>query len=128
MKNLIKLVRIASKESFIKLRNLWEIKCNSLWKNFKVTNLFLRHISWSSKWRKIKDIIERLSSISLIEKIAEKWILVETRKNPIIEWYRYEYSYKIKLNIKNIDFFIILWDRKTWETILISVFLNYLKQ
>jgi hypothetical protein len=34
--------------------------------------LFLKHISGSSKNRKLKDIIERLSSINLIEEISEK--------------------------------------------------------
>jgi len=126
MKNLVKLVRLSSKEAFKKLRASWEIYCKAIDKNFSVTNLFLKHISWSSKNRKIKDIIERLSSVNLIEKIALEWKLTEERIEPIIEWHVYEKSYKINFEISKIDFFIILWERKEWEIVLISVFLNYL--
>jgi len=127
MKNLVKLVRLSSKEAFKKLRDSWKIYCNAIWKNFSITNLFLKHISWSSKNRKIKDIIERLSSINLIEKISLDWELVEERNQPVISWYTYKKSYKINLEISKIDFFIILWERVNWDIILISVFLNYLE-
>jgi hypothetical protein len=127
MQKLVELVRVSSKETFIKLRSVWEINCNSLNKNFKVTNLFLRHISWSSKWRVIKDVIERLSSISLIEKIANNWKLIETRKNINIEKLNYSFSYKINLTIRKLDFFIILAEKSNWNIILISVFMNYLE-
>jgi len=127
MKKLVKLIRLSSKKAFIKLRNIWDISCIDLNKNFSVTNLFLKHISWSSKNRKIRDIIERLSSINLIEEISEKWKLTETRLEPKIEWYIYKCSYKINLKIWEIDFFMILWERINWEIILISVFLNYLE-
>ena len=127
MKKLVKLVRLSSKESFKRLRDLGEIKCNAINKNFKVTNLFLRHISWSSKNRRIRDIIERLTSINLIEKVSSKWKLIETRKKPIIEKYEYKKSYKIKLKISNINFYLILAERFEWEVILISVFINFLE-
>jgi len=81
MKKLVKLIRLSSKEAFRKLRNLWEIYSINLWKSFTVSNLFLNHISWSSKNREISDIIERLSSINLVELVSEKWELVETREN-----------------------------------------------
>ncbi len=127
MQKLVALIRLSSKEAFKKLRSIWNIKCVCLNKNFTVTNLFLRHISWGSKNRKLRDIIERLSSINLIEKISKDWILTERRKSPKIEWYIYKYSYRINLLIWKIDFFIILWERNTWEIVLISVFLNYLE-
>ncbi len=127
MKKLVKLVRIASKESFIKLRKLWEIKCNSIDNNFQVTNLFLRHISWNATKRWITEIIHRLTAISLIEKISKEWILVETRENIKIEKFNYRKSYKIKFTIKNIDFFIILAEKYNWQLVLISVFLNFLE-
>ena len=127
MKKLIKLVRLSSKKAFLKLRNIWNIYCPDLNKDFNITNLFLKHISWSSKNRKIRDVIERLSCINLIEEISERWKLIETRIEPQIEWYIYKHSYKINLTIKNIDFFMILWERKNWEIILISIFLNYLE-
>ena len=126
MKKLVKLIRVSSKESFKKLRSLWNIYCWWIDKNFIVTNIFFRHISGSSKSRTLKNIIERLSSVNLIEKIARNWNLVEIREKPIIEWYEYNKSYKINLEISKIDFFIILWERKSWEIILISVFMNYL--
>ena len=127
MKKLKQLIKISSKEIFYKLRNLWEIECNSINKNFKVTWLFYRHISWSRKRRTIREIIERLSSISLIEKIAKNWKLIETRNNVKIEKFNYKISYKISLKIKKINFFIILAEKNNWKLILISVFINYLQ-
>lgn len=127
MKQLVKLVRLSSKEAFKKLRSSKKIYCKDLNKTFKVTNLFLRHISWRSKNRELRDVIERLSSINLIEKIWNEWDLIEVRDNIVIEWYKkFDKSYKIKLITSNIEFFIILWEKSTSEVILISVFLNYL--
>ena len=127
MKQLIKLVRISSKESFKKLRDVWKIYCTELDIHFKVTWLFLRHISWNTKSRVLKDIIERLSSVSLIERIWKDWILVETRVDPKIEKKNYNFSYKINLMIEKIDFFIVLAKKANWEVILISVFINYIE-
>ncbi len=128
MQKLVKLVRLSSKEAFIKLRDLWYIYCKDLDKSFKVTNLFLNHISWSSKNREINDIIERLSSINLIEKISCFWRLVEIRKDIIIENRRFfQQTFKIKYRINKFDFSIILWEKNGWEIILISIFLNYLE-
>ena len=128
MNNLVKLVRLSSKEAFLKLRNLWEINCYAIWKTFSVTNLFFRHISWSTIKRSLKEIIERLSSINLIEKISCNWELVETRYNIIVEKKnRFKKSYKIKYNFSDIDFFIVLWKKYNNKIILISIFINYLE-
>ena len=128
MEKIVKLIRISSKEAFKKLRNVWEIECKDIWKSFKITNLFLRHISWITKNRGLRSIIERLSSINLIELISFEWKLVEKRENIIIEWYKkFNKSYKIRLIIWKIEFFIILWEKVDWNIILISVFLNYLE-
>jgi len=128
MQKLKQLVKISSKEIFYKLRDLWEIKCSSIDKNFKVTWLFYRHISGKSRNRVVRDIIERLSSISLIEKIAKEWKLIETRYEVTVEKTRFfRKTYKIFFNIEKIDFFIILWEKIDWKIILISVFLNYLE-
>ncbi len=129
MKKIVKLVRLSSKEAFIKLRNIWEIECTGIWKSFKVTNLFLRHISWWATKRSIKDIIKRLTSVNLIEKISRNWKLVEVRENIIVEKKRkFKKSYKIKYRIKDIEFFIVLWEKENWDIILISVFLNFLEK
>ena len=127
MQKLKQLVKISSKEIFYKLRDLWEIKCNSIDKNFKVTWLFLRHISWISRNRVIRDIVERLSSVSLVEKIAKNWDLIEIRNKIQIEKFNYKKSYKIRLKIENIDFYLILAEKNNWTIILISIFLNYLE-
>jgi len=128
MKKLVKLIRLSSKEAFKKLRNLWKIKCYAIDNSFEVTNLFLRHISGNATKRWIKEITYRLSSINLIEKIAMKWKLVETRKNIIIEWKRkFWKSYKIRYIQSKIEFFIVLWQKENWTIILISVFLNFLE-
>jgi hypothetical protein len=128
MKKIVKLVRLSSKEAFLKLRSIWEINCYAIWKKFKVTNLFLNHISWNRKNRSFRDVIQRLSSINLIEKISINWELVEKRNNIIIEWNKeFKFSYKIKYTKQEMEFFIVLWEKKSWEIILISVFLNYLE-
>ncbi len=127
MKKIVKLVRLSSKEAFLKLRNLWEINCYAIWKSFRVTNLFLKHISWTAKNRQLREIIERLSSINLIEKISCNWELVETREYIKIEWKNFKKSYKIRFIKQNIEFFIVLWEKENLKIILISVFLNYLE-
>jgi hypothetical protein len=128
MKKIVKLVRLSSKEAFLKLRNLWEINCYAIWKKFKITNLFFRHISWNAVKRNLREIIERLSSINLIEKISCNWKLVETRYNIIVEKKNnFLKSYKIKYSFSDIDFFIVLWEKDNNEIILISVFINYIK-
>lgn len=128
-KKLVKLVRLSSKEAFLKLRNIWPIFCLAINKNFEVTNLFLRHISGNATKRWIEEIIYRLTSINLIEKISENWDLIETRENIIIEWHRkFKKSYKINYKISDIDFFLILWEKEDWKIILISVFLNFLEK
>ncbi len=130
MKDIIKIVRIASKEWFKKLKKTWPLFCSSLNKNFVITNIFLRHISWNTaKKRKLKEIINRLSSISLIEKVALKWDLIETRNDVIVEKTSfYKHTYKIWLNISSVEFFIVLWEKKDWKIVLISTFSNILKK
>lgn len=126
MKKLVKLVRLSSKEAFLKLRNIWPIYCSVIKNNFEVTNLFLRHISWSSKNREIYDVIERLSCISLIEKISFNSSLVEIRENVTIENKRFfKKTFKVKSSLKDFDFFLILWEKENWKIILISIFLNF---
>ena len=126
MKNMVKLVRVSSKEAFNRLRSTGKIYCKDIDKYFEVTNLFLRHISWNATKRSLWEIIQRLSSINLIEKISFEWKLVEKRKNVVIEWKRkFDMSYKIRLDISDIEFFIILWEKKDKKLILISIFLNF---
>jgi len=66
MERLVKIVRMSSKVAFINLRDLCPIFCSCLWENIRVTNIFLRHVSWSSKKRNIFDIVKRLSTINLV--------------------------------------------------------------
>jgi len=107
---------------------LWEINCYAIWKKFGVTNLFLNHISWNRKNRSFRDVIERLSSVNLVEKISINGELVEKRNNVIIEWNKnFKFSYKIKYIKQKIEFFIVLGEKENWKIILISIFLNYLE-
>jgi len=130
MKDLFRVVSISSKEWFKNLRNKCPLFCESLNKNFVITNIFLRHISWNTvKKRELKEIISRLSSISLIEKIAIEWKIVEIRKEVVVERKSfYNTTYKIWLKIKNIIFYIVLWEKKDWKIILISTFSNILNK
>ncbi len=128
MKKLIKLVRLSSKEVFRKLQSLGDIYCEWIWKSFRVTNLFLRHISGSSKKREFEDIIERLSCISLIEKIAIDWKIVEERTDVTVDKKRFfRKTYKIKSQMKDFEFYIVLGEKKDGWIILISVFFDFLE-
>ncbi len=128
MKKLVKLVRLSSKEAFKKLRNNWEIECDCIWRSFSVTNLFLKHISWSSKKREIDDIVERLSCINLVEKISNNWQLIEERENITIDKKRFfQKTYKVKIVLKEFEFFLVLWEKKDNSIILISIFFNFLE-
>jgi hypothetical protein len=126
MKRLIKIVSISAKQWFKNLREKWPIYCKSIDKNFEITNLYLRHISWNTvKKRETKEIIERLSMINLIEKISKKWELVETREEVKIEKFIYKFSYKVSLKLNNFTFKIVLWEKINWWIVLISSFVNY---
>lgn len=112
MKHIVKLVRLSSKEAFVKLRNVGEIYCGALDKSFVVTNLFLRHISGSSKNRKIEDIISRLSCVTLIDRIGKESIFIEQRENVIIEGKRkFVKTFKVKAIIKDFEFFLVLGEK-----------------
>ena len=125
MKKIIKIIRISWKEWFKNLRDKWPIYCKAINCNFTVSNLFLNHISWSSKKRKLRDIIERLSSINLVEKVWLNWILLEERWDVIVENKRkFIKTFKIVYEISKIDFFLVLWEKKDWKIVLISTFLN----
>ncbi len=127
MKHFVKLIRLSSKEAFLKLRSLGKIHCKAIEKDFIVTNLFLRHISWSSKNREIHDIIERLSCINLIEKIWAESVLIDTRENVIIDGKKkFQKTFKVKTQMKDFEFFLVLWEKSSQEIILISVFFNFL--
>ena len=126
MKKLVKIIRISAKEWFKKLRKEWLIYCSAINKKFSIWNIFLNHISWSSiKKRSIREIIERLSIINLVEGIALEWVVVEERGNLIFEKTKYFVkSYKILLEIRWVKFYLIIWEKKNWDTVLISCFLK----
>jgi len=124
MKKLIQIIRISSKEWFSKLKNKSPIFSDKLSKNIYITHTFYNHISWYKKVRPIREIIERLSIINLIEKIIKIWEITEIRENQKFEKSLFfKKTYKIVLNIKNIDFKIIVWEKKNWKIIALSCFI-----
>ena len=124
MKKLIRIIRLASKESIKDLKNKNPIYCESLQKYFIVTNILYHHILWYKKSRANREIIERLSLINLVYKIAKEWILKETRENWVFEWEIFNNTYKIVLRNWWINFNIILWEKKNWKIILLSCFVT----
>ncbi len=124
MKNTVKIIRVIAKEKFKELKNKWDIFCNWISSNIKITNLFFRHISGNAKQRSITEIINRLASIYILYKILNKWYLEETRTNVLIEKKNYMKSYRICLIISNIRFYLIIAKNHKEENILISIFAN----
>ncbi len=122
MKKLIRILRLSSKEAIKDLKFKNPIYCNSLEKNFSVTNTFYQHILWYKKSRINREIIERLSLINLVAKIANEWKLKEIRENWVFEWEVFDNTFKIILKNWWIIFNIILWEKKTWKIILLSCF------
>ena len=122
MDNLIKIVKIASKSSFKNLKKSVPYFCTILNKPIFVTNIFYKHISWYSKNRKIKEIIERLSIISLIEEIALEWDIFQIKEDVFYEKSHFVKSYKISYKIENIYFLIIVWEKNNWKLTLLSCF------
>lgn len=121
MKEISKLTEISAKKSFKLLREKWSYFCTELNSEIFITNLFFRHISWSSKKRKTKEKIKRLLIIPLVDEILEKWKLTETRN---LEW---DIFYKIFLEIKDMDFFLIILEKKWKNKRLLSSFVNQKK-
>ena len=123
MKKLIRILRLSSKEAIKDLKAKNPIYCNTLEKNFNVTNIFYQHILWYKKSRPNRETIERLSLINLIVKISKEWKLKETRKNWIFEWEVFKNTYKIILKIWWINFNMILWEKMNSNIILLSCFI-----
>ena len=125
MQNIVKLVKLSSKEAFIQLRNWWSIFCDSLNRDCAVTKIFYKHISWERKNRKIKEVIKRLSCISLIKKILSEWILTEERWENKVDWKYFQKFFRIYLKIEDMDFFLIIWEKVNLRLTLISVFIEF---
>jgi len=121
MKEISKLTEISAKKSFKLLREKWSYFCTELDSEISITNIYYRHISWSSKNRKTKEKIKRLLIIPLIPEILEKWTLSETRN---LEW---DIFYKIFLKIKDMDFFLIILEKEWKHKKLLSSFVNQKK-
>jgi len=124
MKKLIRIVRLSSREWIKELKKKNPILCNALEKDFSVTNTFYQHILWYQKSRPNREVIERLSLINLIVKIASEWKLKETRENWKYELEIYNFTYKISLKIWWLVFHIILWEQKSNKLILLSCFVT----
>ena len=125
MENLIKIIKIASKSSFKNLKKNAPYNCTILNKPIFVSNIFYKHISWYSKNRKIEEIIERLSIMSLIEEIALEWDIFQTRENTTYEKYDfYKTTYKISYLKEWFYFIILIWEKWNWKLVLLSCFVK----
>jgi len=123
MKKLIRILRLSSKEAIKDLKSKNPIYCNSLEKDFSVTNTFYQHILWYKKSRTNREIIERLSLINLVVKIAKEWKLKEIRENQIFENKIFlKKTYKIIYKNWWINFNLILWEKEDETIILLSCF------
>jgi len=122
MEQLIKIVKISSKSSFNILKKNAPYFCTILDKNIFVTNKFYKHISWYSRNRKIEEIIERLSIISLIEEIALSWNIFQTKEDTFYEKMHFIKTYKLSYKIEDIYFIILVWEKDSWKLILLSCF------
>jgi len=124
MIDVIKIVRISVKRSFLKLRKESPLFCNSIWKKIEISNIYFNHINWEAKKRKIKEIILRLSIINLVDEILEKWFLYEKRSRENENFIYYEIQYKLEWEI----FCLILSEnKKSSKVTLLSWFIKYKK-
>jgi hypothetical protein len=80
MKKLLPLVKISAKRIFKSLRSKAPIFCPSIKQPINIGKLFLNHISYARR-REIRDIIERLIMLSLVEEIIEEGKCIETRQS-----------------------------------------------
>ncbi len=125
MEDLIRIIKIASKSSFKSLKKNAPYNCTVLNKPIFITNIFYKHISWYSKNRKIEEIIERLSIMSLIEEIALEWDVFQTRENTTYEKYDfYKTTYKISYFKEWFYFIILIWKKGNWKLVLLSCFVK----
>lgn len=124
MTDVIKIIRISIKRSFLKLRNDSPLFCKAIWKNIWISNIYFNHINWEAKKRKLKEIILRLSIINIIDEILEKWFLYEKRSRKNENFIYYEIQYEIEWEI----FCLILSEnKKSSKIILLSWFIKYKK-
>ena len=128
MEEIIKITRISTKESFNILRENWPYFCEELKNKVEITNLYLKHISWESWKRKVKEIILRLLIIPLVWKILRNWKIKEERIWVKIEWREYKKAFKISLEIKNEFFSLIIAKRLNDKLVLISSFIDFKKK
>jgi len=123
MKSLHQVLKISAKESFKTLRKYGPYSCKSLSQDIYVTNVFWNHINFS-KERSIREIIERLSIIPLLEKILKEGKCVKTIED------RHLIFYRITLTIKHLSFSVICKYNKKEKghNILLSCFIDIQKK
>ena len=122
MDHILRVIRISSKKWFKLLKERSPYICNKIENNVKITNIFLKHISWYKKPREIKEIIIRLWMMNLIEDILQNWNIVEKRDNVKYEWKIFTETYKISYLEKWIYFIVIIWKKDEWDYILLSCY------
>lgn len=123
MKSLHQVLKISAKESFKTLRKHGPYFCESLSQNIYITNLFWNHINFS-KERSIREIVERLSIIPLIERVLQEGQCVKTTED------RHLIFYRITLTIKHLSFPVICkYNKKErGHNILLSCFIDIQKK
>ena len=128
MENILKIIRISSNKWFKILRKNSPYFCKSLDNEVVVTRIFQNHISWYTKSRVNREIIERLSILNIIEDIFEKWNIINKREKWIFEWKEYKNTYKISLKIKYFYFIVVIWEKYKWWFILLSCFVKNIQK
>lgn len=123
MQNLHRILKISAKEAFKTLRKHGPYHCQSLSQEIYVTNIFWNHINFS-KERSIREIVERLSIIPLIERILQEGICVKTTEEKHLTFFR------ISLSIKHLSFSVICKHNKkeNGHNILLSCFIDIQKK
>ena len=117
MKDIIYLIRISAKYSFRILRKNSPFWSSELHNDIQVTSVFFNHITSNHKGRKIKDTLERLLLIPLIEDIIQEGSIIEERQ---IKEKRY---FKVSKKISNKTFSIIIL-KKNAQYYLFSCFID----
>jgi hypothetical protein len=122
MQQVLRIIRVSSKLWFKLLKEKSPYKCTELNDNIKITNIFLKHISWYQKQRTTKEIVIRLWMINIISEILKEWKIIEEREDILFEWKSFLKSYRIQLKIKWIFFIVIIWKKDDETLVLLSCF------
>jgi|CXWL01.1.fsa_nt_gi hypothetical protein len=87
MKTVIRLLKVASKQASLDLRQKAPLPCPSLASDVLITKAYFNHIAFSKK-RELKDLAKRLGMTPLIPEILKQGVLEKSGEKEGRKYYR----------------------------------------